>query len=166
VKALVLILITTLSITVHASERVDFGYWSVLKHDHKDNSPFYATSVGFDVDGEQRIWFTCSYGSDGFQAEFLKLKMTEYGQDIHTYVEYSDGHEQRKFYIAPSDIGTDLFATISNLRFLDAVENWKTMSLKYTIWKDRKIKSVSSRKVDLKGYNKARDAAISFCNQE
>ncbi len=165
-KALVLILITTLTITVHASERVDFGYWSVLKHDYRENSPVSATSVGFDVDGEQRIWFTCSYRPDGFQSEFLKLKMTEYGQDIDTFVEYSNGHEQRKFYIPPSDIGTDLFATISNLRFLDAVENWKTISLKYTIWKDRKIKSVSSRKVDLTGYGEARDAAISFCYHE
>jgi|TARA_R110001583_G_scaffold193330_1_gene361701 hypothetical protein len=40
-----------------------------------------ATSVGFDVDSEQRIWFTCAYRKDGFQAEFLKLKMTEFGLD-------------------------------------------------------------------------------------
>lgn len=161
-----LFMVAALTLSAHATERVDFGYWSVLKHEHQEDSPFSATSIGFDIDSEQRIWFTCAYRSDGFQAEFLRLKMTEYGQDIHTYVEYSNETEQRKLYIPASDIGTDLFATISNLRFLDAVENWGAISLTYTIWEDRKIKSVVTRKLDLEGYGKARDAAISFCSQE
>lgn len=166
VRSLILTFVAALTINVHASERQDFGYWSVLKHEHKKNSPFSATSIGFDIDNEQRIWFTCSYRPDGFQAEFLKLKMTEYGQNIHTYVEYSSGSEIRKLYISPSEIGTDLFATISNLRFVEAVENWGSISLKYTVWKDSKIKSVASRTVNLKEYNKARDSAVSYCSQK
>ena len=165
-KAFVLLIVSTLAMNVHASERVNFEYWSVLKHEHHENSPFAATSIGYDVDKEQRIWFTCAYRKDGFQAEFLKLKMTEFGQDIHTYVEYSNEHEHRKLYVAPSDIGTDLFTTIKNLRFIEAVENWETMTLKYTIWRNSSIKSVASRKIKLKDYSKARNTAISYCNQE
>ncbi|MGS0675965.1 hypothetical protein [Shewanella sp. 0m-4] len=164
-KALVLLLVSALASNVDATERVNFEYWSVLKHEHHENSPYSATSVGFDVDREQRIWFTCAYNSDGFQAEFLKLKMTEYGQDIHTYVEYSNEHEHRKFYVAPSDIGTDLLTTINNLRFIEAVENWETMTIKYTIWQNSSIKSVTSRKINLVDYGKARSTAVSYCYQ-